>query len=131
MFEKIEVNGDGRHPIYDELTSVPDADGAAGDVAVELREVPARPGRNGTGSVPAAGGAGRSEVLAAIEKHAWLAPAAASKLGWRTLRGRRAGFSVRVMTTFVLVHGAWGGSWGFRLVRGPLREAGHEVFARP
>jgi glutathione peroxidase len=32
MFEKIEVNGEGRHPIYDELTSVPDADGAAGDV---------------------------------------------------------------------------------------------------
>src|SRR6202453_1134647 len=32
------------------------------------------------------------------------------------------------MTTFVLVHGAWGGSWGFRTVRGPLREAGHEVF---
>jgi pimeloyl-ACP methyl ester carboxylesterase len=32
------------------------------------------------------------------------------------------------MTTFVLVHGAWGGSWGFRLVRRPLREAGHEVF---
>jgi pimeloyl-ACP methyl ester carboxylesterase len=32
------------------------------------------------------------------------------------------------MTTFVLVHGAWGGSWGFRLLRGPLREAGHEVF---
>jgi pimeloyl-ACP methyl ester carboxylesterase len=32
------------------------------------------------------------------------------------------------MATFVLVHGAWGGSWGFRLVRRPLREAGHEVF---
>ena len=32
MFEKIEVNGAGRHPIYDELTSVPDADGSAGDV---------------------------------------------------------------------------------------------------
>ncbi len=32
------------------------------------------------------------------------------------------------MTTFVLVHGAWGGSYGFRTVRGPLREAGHEVF---
>jgi len=32
------------------------------------------------------------------------------------------------MTTFVLVHGAWGGSYGFRAVRGPLREAGHEVF---
>jgi pimeloyl-ACP methyl ester carboxylesterase len=32
------------------------------------------------------------------------------------------------MTTFVLVHGAWGGSWGFHLLRRPLREAGHEVF---
>jgi pimeloyl-ACP methyl ester carboxylesterase len=32
------------------------------------------------------------------------------------------------MTTFVLVHGAWGGSWGFRLVRRPLHAAGHEVF---
>ncbi|MGH3165602.1 MAG: alpha/beta fold hydrolase [Trebonia sp.] len=32
------------------------------------------------------------------------------------------------MTTFVLVHGAWGGSYGFRTVRGPLRQAGHEVF---
>jgi pimeloyl-ACP methyl ester carboxylesterase len=32
------------------------------------------------------------------------------------------------MTTFVLVHGAWGGSYGFRTVRGPLRATGHEVF---
>jgi glutathione peroxidase len=32
MFEKIEVNGEGRHPIYDALTSVPDASGEAGDV---------------------------------------------------------------------------------------------------
>jgi glutathione peroxidase len=32
MFEKIEVNGEGRHPIYDQLTSVPDASGEAGDV---------------------------------------------------------------------------------------------------
>lgn len=32
LFEKIEVNGDGRHPIYAELTSVTDADGQAGDV---------------------------------------------------------------------------------------------------
>ena len=31
-------------------------------------------------------------------------------------------------TTYVLVHGAWGGSYGFKAVRGPLREAGHEVF---
>jgi pimeloyl-ACP methyl ester carboxylesterase len=36
--------------------------------------------------------------------------------------------SVPSMTTFVLVHGAWGGSWGFRLLRRPLHAAGHEVF---
>ena len=32
LFEKIEVNGPGRHPIYDELTAVPDTEGAAGDI---------------------------------------------------------------------------------------------------
>jgi glutathione peroxidase len=32
LFEKIEVNGPGRHPLYDELTAVPDADGQAGDI---------------------------------------------------------------------------------------------------
>jgi pimeloyl-ACP methyl ester carboxylesterase len=31
-------------------------------------------------------------------------------------------------TTYVLVHGAWGGAHGFRHVRRALREAGHEVF---
>ena len=33
LFEKIEVNGEGQHPIYEELTQVPDAEGVAGDVA--------------------------------------------------------------------------------------------------
>ena len=32
LFEKIEVNGENRHPIYDELTVVPDTDGEAGDI---------------------------------------------------------------------------------------------------
>jgi pimeloyl-ACP methyl ester carboxylesterase len=32
------------------------------------------------------------------------------------------------MTTFVLVHGAWGGAHGFRKVRPFLRQGGHEVF---
>ena len=45
-----------------------------------------------------------------------------------TLPGGRGRINVRGMTTFVLVHGAWGGSYGFRTVRGPLRSAGHEVF---
>jgi glutathione peroxidase len=32
MFEKVEVNGPGRHPIYTELTATPDAAGEAGDI---------------------------------------------------------------------------------------------------
>jgi glutathione peroxidase len=32
MFEKIEVNGPGRHPVYQELTQLPDAAGEAGDI---------------------------------------------------------------------------------------------------
>jgi glutathione peroxidase len=32
LTEKLEVNGPGRHPLYDRLTAVPDTDGAAGDV---------------------------------------------------------------------------------------------------
>ena len=32
MFEKIEVNGDGRHPLYDQLTEKTDAEGKAGDI---------------------------------------------------------------------------------------------------
>jgi glutathione peroxidase len=32
MFEKIDVNGPNRHPIYAELTETPDTDGAAGDI---------------------------------------------------------------------------------------------------
>ncbi|WP_212842018.1 glutathione peroxidase [Catellatospora sp. IY07-71] len=32
LTEKIEVNGAGRHPLYDLLTQTPDADGKAGDV---------------------------------------------------------------------------------------------------
>ncbi|HET9978370.1 MAG TPA: alpha/beta fold hydrolase, partial [Burkholderiaceae bacterium] len=33
------------------------------------------------------------------------------------------------MSTFVLVHGAWGGAWIWRRVTGPLRAAGHAVHA--
>ena len=32
LTEKVEVNGEGRHPLYELLTAVPDADGEAGDV---------------------------------------------------------------------------------------------------
>lgn len=32
MFEKVEVNGGGRHPIYAELTETADAEGHSGDI---------------------------------------------------------------------------------------------------
>ena len=32
LFEKIDVNGENRHPLYTELTQKADADGAAGDI---------------------------------------------------------------------------------------------------
>jgi glutathione peroxidase len=32
MTEKVEVNGEGRHPLYAELVATPDADGHTGDI---------------------------------------------------------------------------------------------------
>ena len=32
MFSKVEVNGEARDPIYEELTRTPDAEGSAGDI---------------------------------------------------------------------------------------------------
>jgi len=32
MMEKVDVNGDDRNPVYEELTTVADADGEAGDI---------------------------------------------------------------------------------------------------
>ena len=32
LTEKLEVNGDARHPLYVELTATPDADGESGDI---------------------------------------------------------------------------------------------------
>ena len=39
MFEKIEVNGPGRHPIYAELSQMPDASGEAGDIQWNFEKV--------------------------------------------------------------------------------------------
>ena len=33
MYEKVEVNGPDRHPLYEQLTAAPDAEGKAGDIA--------------------------------------------------------------------------------------------------
>src|SRR5207244_11399087 len=47
-------------------------------------------------------------------------------------RGRRrhvAQCTLQNMSTYVLVHGAWGGSFGWRKVRPLLQRAGHAVFS--
>jgi glutathione peroxidase len=33
LLEKVDVNGEGRAPLFEQLTAVPDAEGKAGDVA--------------------------------------------------------------------------------------------------
>jgi glutathione peroxidase len=43
MFEKIEVNGPGRHPIYDSLTAAPDENGQAGDIQWNFEKFLVRP----------------------------------------------------------------------------------------
>jgi glutathione peroxidase len=69
MFEKLEVNGEDRHPIYDELTAVPDAAGEAGDVQWNFEKFLLRPdgtvaARFRPRTVP-----DDPEVLAAIEEN--------------------------------------------------------------
>ena len=44
LAEKVEVNGDDRHPLYEELTSVADGDGKAGDVAWNFEKFLVAPG---------------------------------------------------------------------------------------
>lgn len=44
MFEKIEVNGEGRDPLYAELTEVPDAEGEAGDIQWNFEKFLVTPG---------------------------------------------------------------------------------------
>jgi len=44
MFEKIDVNGEDRHPLYAELTQVPDTEGEAGDVAWNFEKFLVAPG---------------------------------------------------------------------------------------
>ena len=44
LAEKVDVNGDGQHPLYAELTSVADAEGKDGDVAWNFEKFLVAPG---------------------------------------------------------------------------------------
>ena len=67
MFEKIEVNGPGRHPIYTELTAVPDADGEAGDIQWNFEKFLIRPDGTVAARFRPRTAPDSPEVVAAIE----------------------------------------------------------------
>ena len=46
MFSKIDVNGPDRHPLYEHLTVVADADGQAGDIAWNFEKFLVAPGES-------------------------------------------------------------------------------------
>jgi glutathione peroxidase len=67
MFEKIDVNGRDRHPIYTELTAVPDADGKAGDIQWNFEKFLLRPDGTVAARFRPRTTPDDPEVLAAIE----------------------------------------------------------------
>jgi glutathione peroxidase len=69
MFEKIEVNGPARHPIYAELTAVPDADGAAGDIQWNFEKFVLSPSGSVVARFRPRTEPDSAEVLAAIEEN--------------------------------------------------------------
>ncbi len=44
LAEKVEVNGEGRHGLYEDLTAVPDAEGQDGDIAWNFEKFLVAPG---------------------------------------------------------------------------------------
>jgi glutathione peroxidase len=69
MLSKIEVNGPGRHPIYTELTSVPDANGEAGDIQWNFEKFLVRPDGTVAARFRPRTAPDDPEILAAIESN--------------------------------------------------------------
>ncbi|MEU0811760.1 glutathione peroxidase [Streptomyces sp. NPDC005970] len=67
LMEKIEVNGDGRHPLYAELTKAADAAGEAGDIQWNFEKFLVSPGGEVVGRFRPRTEPEAAEVVAAIE----------------------------------------------------------------
>jgi glutathione peroxidase len=67
MFEKIEVNGSDRHPLYASLTQTPDANGEAGDIQWNFEKFLVRPDGTVAARFRPRTTPDSPEVLAAIE----------------------------------------------------------------
>ncbi len=67
MTDKLEVNGEGRHPLYARLTETPDAEGAAGDVQWNFEKFLVTPNGDVTARFRPVVDPESDEVVAAIE----------------------------------------------------------------
>ncbi len=68
MFDKVEVNGEHRHPLYAELTEVPDAAGRAGDIQWNFEKFLVAPGGTSVTRFRPQTLPDSDEVVAAIER---------------------------------------------------------------
>ncbi|GJF34004.1 glutathione peroxidase [Kitasatospora sp. NE20-6] len=67
LFEKVDVNGDDRHPVYAQLTEAADAEGAAGDVQWNFEKFLLSPDGTVVGRFRPRTEPEAPEVIAAIE----------------------------------------------------------------
>jgi len=67
LFEKIEVNGASRHPLYTELTATPDVNGDAGDIQWNFEKFLIGPGGEVIGRFRPPTQPEAQEILTAIE----------------------------------------------------------------
>jgi glutathione peroxidase len=69
MYEKIDVNGEDRHPLYEELTAVPDPDGKAGDISWNFEKFLVSPEGEVVARFRPLTEPKADEVVSAIEEH--------------------------------------------------------------
>ena len=67
MFEKIDVNGDDRHPIYEELTAAPDGAGDAGEIQWNFEKFLVSPAGDVVGRFRPTVAPDAKELVSAIE----------------------------------------------------------------
>ncbi|MCX4678809.1 glutathione peroxidase [Streptomyces sp. NBC_01433] len=67
LLEKLDVNGDGRHPLYAELTKLADAEGEAGDVKWNFEKFVISPAGEPVARIRPGTEPEAPEVVAAIE----------------------------------------------------------------
>jgi glutathione peroxidase len=69
LTEKVDVNGQGRHPLYQELTETPDDKGEAGDVTWNFEKFLVAPGGNVVARFRPQVDPEADEVIKVIEAH--------------------------------------------------------------